>query len=128
MKFLSIMFCLLFSFSAFAEIDPKPEILPKPKTETLMGMSYDSTGIAFQVKSGGCTRKSDFSFLIAETHPVQLTLIRNKQDNCEVHAPHGTTIKFTWEEMRQILGIRTSSVRPTVLISNKFEKWITIFY
>lgn len=70
--------------------------------EALLGYTYDDQGITFQVSSGGCTKKKDFTLYQRESWPVQLELVRHTFDMCEAVVPAGTKITFTWSE----LGVR----------------------
>lgn len=67
--------------------------------EKLMGFKMDPTGIEFQVFTGGCTSKNSFRLGLAESMPIQMTLVRVKPDFCEAFIPYGTTVKYTWEEL-----------------------------
>lgn len=67
--------------------------------EKIMGVTINDLGIQYQVYSGGCTSKKDFTVQILESNPVQLVLERNKVDACEAYLPYGTLIQFTWKEL-----------------------------
>ena len=107
MNFLKLAFICTFgfSFSALAQ-----------QTETIMGYSVDREGIEYQVSSGGCTSKDDFTFRMLETHPMQLQLIRVNYDGCEAFLPFGTKIKFTWAELGLKNGTQFYMANPTAVI------------
>ena len=91
---MKILLIMLFPILTFAE-SPRPQ-------EPLLGVTYDLTGITFQVSSGGCTTKSDFKILQIGPSPLpylQITLVREAIDLCPASPLHGITIKFTYEEM-----------------------------
>lgn len=67
--------------------------------EKLLGVRVGAHGITFQVTSGGCTKKSDFSIQQLESFPVQLRLSRNQPDHCEAYVPYGTKIFYSWREL-----------------------------
>lgn len=94
-----------FSFSAFAN-----------QVEPIMGYSVDYEGITYQVSSGGCTKKEDFTVAQLESFPVQLQLVRHKMDFCEAFLPYGTTIKFTWAELGLGAGSQATIANPSAVI------------
>lgn len=67
--------------------------------EALQGFSADSEGVTFQVHSSGCTKKSDFSFIVLDSVPAKVLLTRNNEDLCEAYVPYGTPIKFSYDEL-----------------------------
>lgn len=67
--------------------------------EELIGFGIDHSGITFQVKSGGCTKKDSFRFKFIKTELVQIQLVRTKVDNCEALLPFGTKINYSFEEI-----------------------------
>ena len=87
----SILLVLTLSFYSWA--------FAKDLEEEILGVTYDSTGVTFQVATGGCTSKSDFNFRILEIYPPQYILIRTKPDVCDAFFPYGKMIKFTYDEL-----------------------------
>lgn len=67
--------------------------------EPLLGFMVTRQGLDFQVTSGGCTEKADFRVDLLESYPIQLQLIRIKEDWCKALLPEGKTISFTYEEL-----------------------------
>jgi hypothetical protein len=68
-------------------------------TEMLMGVTYDSQGVTYQVFSGGCTSKRSFSVTLLETDPVGLVLTRTSEDFCEAYLPYGVTLTYSYAEL-----------------------------
>lgn len=99
---------LITVFGFFATIP----VFAADQTVNLLGMTYDPSGITFQVTSGGCTNKNTLEVKILETSPVQLQLVRTKPDFCEAFFPYGVQITYTFEE----LGLSSGS---KFVISNK---------
>jgi hypothetical protein len=64
-----------------------------------MGVTYDETGLTYQVQSGGCTSKANFELLQRESYPPQIVLVRKVFDACEAFVPYGTKITYTWAEL-----------------------------
>jgi len=70
--------------------------------EEILGYRPTSTGIVFQVRSGGCTHKSDF---LAETRrdphsgAIELVLLRVHPDLCHPFIPVGERFKFSYSEL-----------------------------
>ena len=104
-----LLIILLFSLNANASGGP----------EVILGYSYNSDGVSFQVESGGCTQKSDFSFQILEKYPIEIILIRDRADFCEAYYPYGTVIEFTYKEMGVTEGME-------FVIGNDVKKQIEI--
>lgn len=71
----------------------------KTDIEPLYGMEYRPGGMAFQVRSTGCTDESYFEFQVAKTNPKQVYLIRTKQDPCDAVETWGTWVEYSYEEM-----------------------------
>lgn len=67
--------------------------------EVLLGVTYDTEGITFQVKSGGCTDQKHFELLVYESMPMTAELIRRTEDLCEAAVPFGKKIRFTYKEL-----------------------------
>src|SRR5687768_2489285 len=63
------------------------------ESEKLLGLTYDHEGITFQVRSGGCTKKDSFQIEVLETSPLQLNLVRVKDDFCRAIVSNGTLIQ-----------------------------------
>ena len=87
--------------------------------EEIFGFTTDYTGITFQVKSYGCTEKSDFSFEQIETLG-QVTLLRDNMDTCESVMPYGVSITFTYSELGFVRG-------SEFYINNKINNKITVY-
>ena len=71
-----------------------------PHREVIMGVTYDRTGVTYQVKSGGCTGKEHFEIQIQESYPLGLVLMRVTDRMCEAYVPYGTKIHYSWEELQ----------------------------
>jgi len=68
--------------------------------EPLMGFLRDANGISFQVFSGGCTSKEDFSVKEKTADGIAaLALYRLKPDYCSARYPYGVIITFTYQEL-----------------------------
>jgi hypothetical protein len=67
----------------------------------LLGFKTGPGGIAFQVPTGGCLKKTDFAAraLRDGSGPVYLQLLSARVDNCRGAFPYGTTIRFSYDEM-----------------------------
>lgn len=84
-----------------APSSPAPEA-PATSTdsaETLLGLWVDADGVTFQVRSGGCTQKSDFRIVSRERDPLRLALVRDSADPCKAFVPYGVGITFSFEEL-----------------------------
>ncbi|MEA3277428.1 MAG: hypothetical protein U9Q81_19525 [Pseudomonadota bacterium] len=73
--------------------------LMQGEVEEIMGMYVHQRGIAFQVYSGGCTTKDDFTLNVLESNPVQLLLVRDTPDPCDAYLPYGRVIGFSYAEL-----------------------------
>lgn len=70
--------------------------------EPILGLNYDEKGIEFQVRSTGCTEKSDFAMqrLSPESQTTsQVLLIRVEPDFCDAWVPFGVRISYSYEEL-----------------------------
>lgn len=105
MNKLIIVLSMIFVSSAYAS-----------EVESIKGFKVDGTGITFQVSSGGCTRKEDFSLIQKGSAPIQLTLQRNRFDGCEAYFPFGTEIKFTWQELDGADGLEYIITNPLATV------------
>lgn len=85
-------------------------------SERILGFSISEKGVIFQVPTGGCTSKDNFSIESLETLPVQVHLIRNKADLCKAYFPYGVKLEYTFEE----LGLRSGE---EFLIKNEFARF-----
>lgn len=66
--------------------------------EKLYSYSVDRKGVTFQVRSGGCTSKSDFFAVNDHRSPAHVTLYRNVEDYCLALLPYGVPVHFeNWE-------------------------------
>ncbi|MDD5168328.1 MAG: hypothetical protein PHN75_05885 [Syntrophales bacterium] len=85
--------------------------------EVLLGVKMTPKDIEFQVKTGGCTEKKDFSIEINKgitgNPPYQLTVVRKKKDDCKAFMPEGTIVQFSKKELGLPDGIKLT-------ITNKF--------
>lgn len=102
-----VLFCVLclMSFSAIAA------------REEILGFSADEKGVSFQVRSGGCTSKADFGFVVLDTHPAGLILNRQQPDPCEAVVPFGTTVTFSYEELGFVNGDKFNILNPIATIT-----------
>lgn len=70
--------------------------------EPLLGYMPTNNGIVFQVFSGGCTDRDDFT-IDSQTEPatgiVYLTLERTRIDPCKAHFPMGVRIFYSYREL-----------------------------
>lgn len=85
---------------------------------TLLGITFDSNGITFQVPSGGCTDKNTLNVALLETSPVQVELQVIQRDNCEAYLPYGARIFYSYEELGLSRGTEfkvVNKVAPGVL-------------
>jgi hypothetical protein len=69
------------------------------KIERLLGFQYGPKGMTFQVRSGGCTDKSDFNLVLSNTHPQSVHLYRTNPRMCRASMPFGTKIHYTFKEI-----------------------------
>ena len=75
--------------------------------EEILGYRPMSDGIVFQVRSGGCTHKTDF---LAETKrdqrtgATELILLRIRPDLCHPFLPMGERFKFSYAELGLTAG------------------------
>jgi hypothetical protein len=73
---------------------------PAEQMEQLLGFTYDREGITLQVNSGGCTKKSDFTFIKGVYKDIPtLAFYRSNTDTCLAYYPHGIKIHFTYAEL-----------------------------
>lgn len=93
MKKIIFTLCTLLSVSALAL---------EGRSERILGYLPSNKGLAFQVNSGGCTRKSDFTSKVerdSSSGLIYLTLIRLQPDLCYPFIPMGERFQFTYEEL-----------------------------
>lgn len=69
--------------------------------ERIMGYQPGKNSLSFQVRSGGCTQKSDFKVQVEQTSPylAEVYLYRIHPDPCLSFLPLGTQIKFDLDEL-----------------------------
>jgi len=101
-----VLIGILFSFSLFAQ----------ERTEELLGFGVDAVGVIFQVPSSGCTDKDSFKVESLETDPVQLRLVRIKEDICELQSPWGTKVKYSYDELSLEKGQKFSIYNPLAVL------------
>ncbi|MBF0360052.1 MAG: hypothetical protein HQK49_03535 [Oligoflexia bacterium] len=101
----SLLFLLFLSIFSITFVFSTNQASAENTQEKLLGLTVDHDGINFQVYSGGCTQKSDFSIMILQMMPPKLILIRKKPDYCEAYLPYGTIINFKYSE----IGIQSGS-------------------
>ena len=84
--------------------------------EVLGGVMVNDEGISVQVRSGGCTSKFSFKYLINDqVNPVEIKLVRIYNDRCK-QMPFIQTITFTYDE----LGLDEQElIRVTNPVSNQ---------
>lgn len=83
-----------------------------PYIEPLMGLLIRRNAIIFQVLSNGCTAKDDFQLAVLESTPLQLRLIRLREDPCDAYLPLGTHIRFSYQELGIQRGDKFRVVNP----------------
>ena len=92
-------------------------------SEPLLGFLPTKTGVIFQVRSGGCTRREDLAFTVSRHEGgsvTLLTLIRHQPDLCHPFLPMGERFKFTYEE----LGLRSGEKFKLANPNGVVEGWI----
>jgi hypothetical protein len=103
------MICSLLPAPSFAATRNRSEASKDdPTVEAVVGYRVDSTGVSFQLNSGGCTLPTDFSAVVefSGTHVAHVTLLRLQPDSCHPFIPTAFETHFTFEQ----LGIsRTTS-------------------
>ncbi len=92
----------------------KPERL---MVEPLMGTIILKHTIGFQVASNGCTNKEDFKLEVLESHPIQLRLIRLREDLCDAYVPLGKGFLFTYRELGLSPGAQIRVVNPLATVT-----------
>jgi hypothetical protein len=94
MKTIFLILLTLFSTLALAA--------PQGQREKILGYLPSNKGLTFQVASGGCTLKTDFTSKV-EKDPsngvMYLTLIRLRPDVCYPFIPMGVRFDFSYEEL-----------------------------
>lgn len=95
-------------------------ITPKQDLESLLGVLFNKSGIVFQVRSNGCTQKSDFKVDVMETYPLQLRLIRIQPDPCDAYVPLGERIYFKYQELSIVPGDELRVLNPLGTITVPF--------
>lgn len=64
-------------------------------------------GIAVNVPTGGCTRRSDFVIRSISKNKEAIVIIHRRiRDLCKGYFPHGTWIAFSWHELGLAPGTR----------------------
>lgn len=114
---------------------PSPE---QTGSEELIGYRFSEAGVEFIVQTGGCTEKEDFALTATAEPSVQtpagtgdgpgpiiwLHLQRLEADLCRGFFPGGTSIHYSFEELRELIGTELTGVggyrienlfRPTLL-------------
>ena len=89
---------------------------PAHAVEPLMGLLIRQRAIVFQVSSSGCTTKDDFRVEVLESFPLQLRLIRIREDPCDAFVPLGTLVRFTYRELEIRPGARFRVVNPLATV------------
>jgi len=72
------------------------------RVEEVYAYEIRSSIIEFQVASGGCTHKSDFTLRLKRNrlnHVNDLLLIRERPDYCYAYIPSGTIIGYSYSEL-----------------------------
>lgn len=85
---------------------------PEPAPEPLLGVLVRGPAIIFQVYSSGCTTKADFQVEVLESTPLQLRLIRLREDPCDAFEPLGTLVPFSYRELGIQGGAQLQVVNP----------------
>lgn len=72
-----------------------------PYLEKIMGYQPGNNSLSFQVRSGGCTQKSDFEIQVVprDNRASEVYLYRIHKDPCLSFLPTGTHIKFSLDEI-----------------------------
>ncbi|CAN5297846.1 hypothetical protein BH10PSE1_BH10PSE1_28620 [soil metagenome] len=80
--------------------------------ETLRAVRFDQGALVVQADSNGCTDETSFAVNIADGEgPAQLTLTRERPDNCKALVPDGVELRWTYAE----LGLEAGA---TAVVSN----------
>jgi hypothetical protein len=69
------------------------------RLEGIVGIQIRRRGIVFQVRSSGCTDKSDFQVDVFEGSVLNVALIRTRPDLCRAVEPLGTRVFFSYREL-----------------------------
>ena len=94
MKTILLSLCILVSTTALAS--------PQGHLEKILGYLPSNKGLTFQVTSGGCTQKSDFTSKVEKdksTGVIYLSLLRLRPDLCYPFIPMGERFNFTYAEL-----------------------------
>ncbi|MEK7355322.1 MAG: hypothetical protein AAB250_02665 [Bdellovibrionota bacterium] len=115
MKALTLTAALFVSFLGSIALASDPS---QGKVEKILGYQPSSKGLVFQVSSGGCTRRDDFTAKIVrnETGIVQLVLIRVRPDLCYPFLPMGERLGFTYEQLGFNPGERFTVLNPNGVV------------
>ena len=87
--------------------------------ESLLGADVRPEGIAFRVRSGGCTAKSHFGLETVKREPLTVRLVRIRPDYCEAIVPDGTKVSFTYAEIGAGPVLTKRAQRDVVIVNNR---------
>lgn len=76
--------------------------------EKILGYQPSKSGVTFQVTSGGCTQREDFTAEVkrSQTDVTELTFIRIRPDNCHPFLPTGIRFRLSYDELGLASGER----------------------
>jgi hypothetical protein len=86
---------------------------------SLLGADVRPEGIAFRVRSGGCTSKAHFGLEMVKRDPLTVRLLRIRPDYCEANVPEGTKVSFTFAEIGAGPILTKSALRDVVIVNNR---------
>lgn len=96
MKTIFLILCTVSSISASALASAQG------RRENILGYLPSNKGLTFQVASGGCTVKADFTSKIEKDKAngvIYLTLLRLRPDVCYPFIPMGVRFDFSYAEL-----------------------------
>lgn len=81
--------------SAFAN---ETQVDRYPKMAKLYGYMPTQDGFDILVKSSGCTSIKSFELVLKESYPMQVDVLRMRQDKCRMRE-HLTVVSFKYKEL-----------------------------
>lgn len=96
-----------------------------PSLEKLLTAKPTKSGLTLTVSTGGCTKKSDFEITShrLRRHVASVEVRRLASDTCKGNFPEGTTLSFSWSELKVPKHSKILIKNPIAHAGNLGRSW-----